>query len=227
MTPARRHFERVRAEREARTSSAPIPPEEKRLHTTIRNQMTLHTATLKRIQSTQAKIEKKRTFLPEYAAWVDGVLAANSGAQDDVLITVMIWRLDAGDFDGALQIAEYALRHNLAMPARFHRDLATCLVEEIAEAVKAHSPAEEEVLIPALSRALVVTADRDMPDEVRAKGHKALGRLLAEREPGQAIHHLETAQRFHPGCGVKTELERLKKQCADSEAQTEALEPAS
>ncbi len=39
------------------------------------------------------------------------VLADGRGAQDDIVMTVMLWRLDAGDIAGALEIAPYALKY--------------------------------------------------------------------------------------------------------------------
>ncbi|MDY8569877.1 phage terminase small subunit, partial [Escherichia coli] len=35
---------------------------------------------------------------------------------DDILMTVMLWRLDTGDIAGALEIARYALKYGLTMP---------------------------------------------------------------------------------------------------------------
>ncbi|STH42997.1 small terminase subunit [Escherichia coli] len=43
-------------------------------------------------------------LLPKYAAWAEGVLAAGGAQQDDVLMYVMLWRIDAGDYAGALEI---------------------------------------------------------------------------------------------------------------------------
>ncbi len=34
----------------------------------------------------------------------EGVLAAGGAQQDDVLMYVMLWRIDAGDYAGALEI---------------------------------------------------------------------------------------------------------------------------
>src|SRR5690606_4249301 len=62
---------------------------------------------LKQVQSGEAKAELKRQLLPDYAPYVDGVLAAGRGAQDEVLTTIMVWRIDAGDYTGALAIARY------------------------------------------------------------------------------------------------------------------------
>lgn len=174
-------------------------------------QLRLHRAALKNIQSVTKKIEAKRGFLPEYAAYVDGVLAADVGGADDVLTTVMLWRLDVADYAGAFDIAAYAIAHDLAMPAGFSRDLPTTLVEEIADLALRDLSAE---LAEPLAEALSLTEDRDMPDEVRAKGHKAMGRILAGLDDAAAIAHFETALALNPASGVKTELEKLRKRVA-------------
>ncbi|WP_269059049.1 phage terminase small subunit, partial [Ralstonia solanacearum] len=46
---------------------------------------------LKQVQSVERKAELKRKLLPEYAAWIRGVLDADTGAQDEVFMTVMVW----------------------------------------------------------------------------------------------------------------------------------------
>ncbi|MBL1816444.1 hypothetical protein ELE25_28820, partial [Klebsiella pneumoniae] len=64
---------------------------------------------LKGVQSTVKKAQIKVELLPKYTAWADGVLAAGGAQQDDVLMFLMVWRIDAGDFAGGLQIAAHAL----------------------------------------------------------------------------------------------------------------------
>lgn len=86
--------------------------------------------TLKTIRSNELKAAKKRELLPFYAPWVAGVLADGRGAQDDILMTVMLWRLDAGDIAGALEIAPYALKHGLT--SDYRRTTPYMLVEEVA-----------------------------------------------------------------------------------------------
>ena len=49
---------------------------------------------LKQIQSVKQKIALKAEILPEYQDWIDGVLSAGKGAQDDVLTTLLVWCID-------------------------------------------------------------------------------------------------------------------------------------
>lgn len=212
MSLARAHMQRTVAARESQ-AAAPSP-EGVALPGSLAEKMAallaMHCATLKGLKSRTAKIEAKRDMLPDYAAYIDGVIAADGGAQDAVVPTVMLWRLDVADWPGALEIAAYALRHELAMPERFSRDLPTTLLEEIADfALALPSPSED--LIDPLQTALELTGEADMPDEVRAKAHKALGLILKDSDPERAVTHLESALSLDPKCGVKTELSRTRK----------------
>ncbi len=209
MSIARAHFQRVTAAREMQAAGHGAPATGTMAERTAAL-LRMHQAHLKTIQSRSAKIEAKRGMLPDYAPYIDGVLVAGSGGQDDVVTTVMLWRLDVGDWDGALDIAAYGIRHGLSMPAHLARDLPTTLVEEIADtALTAAEPMD--ALAEPLVAALELTEACDMPDEVRAKAHKALGRILKDADTKQAAMHLETALTLDPSCGVKTELARLKK----------------
>lgn len=219
MTPARKHFERTLAQREAAArgaaastggrdtpaaTSAAMPLSDRML-ITLRG----HKAALKGIQSRVKKAEAKAGFLPDYDAYVEGILAADSGGQDTVLVTVMLWRIDAGLYAQAMEIAAYAVRHALAMPEQFARDLPTTLIEELAE--HALADPENADLRFALDFALDLVADVDMPDEVRAKGLKSLGLMLVDDDKDRAAGLLDAALRLDPKCGVKTELGRLRK----------------
>ncbi|EFD5709112.1 glycoside hydrolase family protein [Escherichia coli] len=91
-------------------------------HATVYEQMLVKLAadqrTLKAIYSKELKAAKKRELLPFWLPWVNGVLEQGKGAQDDILMTVMLWRLDTGDIAGALEIARYALKYGLTMPGK-------------------------------------------------------------------------------------------------------------
>ncbi len=206
---ARRHFERTLAAKQATNAAKSPAATLGSMNDRVATLMLGHRHALKQIQSVKAKIEAKRGFLPEYAAYVDGVLSSGAGVQDDALMTVMVWRLDAGDYEGALAIAAYALRHDLVMPPGFNRDTATAVVEEIADAALKETGA---VPVETVQAALDLTDGHDMPDEVRAKARKALGLALKDTDLAAAIDHLKAALDLDPKCGVKTELNRLLKQ---------------
>lgn len=199
-------------------------------------------ADLRRLKSNQSmewRAALKRQLLPEYEAYVDGWLGAlartGQAVQDEIVMTVMIWRLDVGDFTGALAIGEVALAHGLRMPERFKRSVAAFLVEQIADAaIRAFAVGEgfaPEPLV-ALER---LSGVHDMPDEVRARLFKALGLAygaLAQAEPepteGEAEPEVAIAGQRRSACnaalaalrraleldvrvGVKKEIERMER----------------
>ncbi|MFH4410280.1 phage terminase small subunit, partial [Acinetobacter baumannii] len=55
-------------------------------------------ARLKQIQSTENKIKLKAELLPTYAPYIDGILEAQSGVQDEILTEMMIWNIDTSNF---------------------------------------------------------------------------------------------------------------------------------
>lgn len=215
MSIARRHKQRVLAEKEAAASAKTGTPETTgSTHDLMLANLRSQEVILKDIQSIKAKIDKKAEFLPDYADYVDGVLASDAGQQDMVLMTVMVWRLDTGDLQGALEIGDYALSHGLKMPERFSRNAATCLLEETAEAALAlDNPSTNQVkeFTGYLDTVIELTKDHDMADEARAKAYKARGLLLQGSDPDAALTYLKVALEFDDKCGVKTLVRKLEK----------------
>lgn len=180
---------------------------------------------LKQIQGNEAKAKLKVELLPEYVPYVEGVLSAGQGAQDAVLVTLMVWRFDAADFEGGLQIAEYVLRHQLLMPDRFNRTTGCLVAEEVATAALNAQKASKPFPLAILNRTAELTADQDMPDEARAKlvlaqGRAQLAQLDYEAEKltqdEQAwlqfgIDLLKRAIELHNSCGGKKDLERAER----------------
>ncbi|WP_296250294.1 terminase endonuclease subunit [Pseudomonas sp. UBA4194] len=182
---------------------------------------------LKQIQSTEGKCALKLQLLPAYEPYVQGVLEGGNGAQDEVLTTIMIWRIDAADYAGALDIAAYVLQHSLLMPDRFERTTGCLIAEEVAEAALKAQKTNGDFDLATLHRTMELTAEQDMPDEARAKLYLATGRatvtgLTAEQpgQPGQVsagIELLKRAIELNNSCGGKKDLdgaERLLKKIA-------------
>jgi hypothetical protein len=166
---------------------------------------------LKAIHSMEGKAEVKRQLLPDYAPWVDGVLSAGRGAQDEVLMTIMLWRIDAGDYSGALDIAEYALPYKLTMPDRYQRATAYTLTEEVADAAKRARDGKQPFDLDILQRTADQTASEDMPDQVRAKLHKEIGLQLESINLPAALEHLARAKALNDKAGVVKDIERIEK----------------
>jgi hypothetical protein len=178
---------------------------------------------LKQVQSQEGKAKLKTKMLPDYVPYVDGVLSAGQGAQDDVITTLMVWRFDAGDFVGGLQVAEYVLKHGLMMPDRFNRTTGCLVAEEVATAALKTQKTGGSFDLGILTLTDVLTAKQDMPDEARAKLLLAIGRESAalvdpEMPMDGDVACLETAKHFltraielHSSCGGKKDLERLER----------------
>lgn len=222
--PCRRHFQRTTAAVAAAAVAGPAMTMEGasvyELHLAKLQQDYLR---LKQVQSTEGKAELKRQLLPEYSPYVEGVLAEGKGAQDQVMTTLMVWRMDATDFAGALDIADYVITHSLLMPDRFERTTGTIVAEEIAEAALKAQKAGGAFDLSLLLRTAKITAKEDMPDQARAKLHLAIGKALSAEvsddapassalEPLElAKTHLARAIELHTNCGGKKDLERVER----------------
>lgn len=170
---------------------------------------------LKEIQSIERKIEVKREVLPEYDSWVAGALEGGRGGQDDVLVTVMVWRLDTGDYDEALRIAAYVIAHDLALPDQYERTVPTVIVDEVADAALRTQKEGNTFSLQLLKEVQSLTGDADMPDQARSKLHKALGHeLQAEGDLKGALEHYEIALRLNERIGVKRLIDDIKKEIA-------------
>lgn len=134
LTPAQAHFQRTMAQRAGLIDDSQSQTV-RTAHEQILHRLRLAQARLKGIQSKAAKAELKKTLLPDFSGWIDGTLESDSGRQDEVIVTLMVWAVDCGDLPLALRIGEYVVRHNLSTPDSFGRDAATLLTEEICNPV--------------------------------------------------------------------------------------------
>jgi len=222
-SPARQHFLRATAALAAAEAEAANPLRHATGYELMLAQLAEHRRALKLIQSIERKADAKRSMLPEYAAWIDGVLQADTGIQDEVLMTLMVWHIDVGDFAAALPLASYAIRHRLVMPDQYQRTTACLIAEEYATMAIKAAEAGQPVDIDALAEVSELVEAEDMPDEVRAKLHKALGysgltRIPTlpgeQKQPARhaALAHLQRALALHEKAGVKKDIERLERE---------------
>ncbi|HBT3887536.1 TPA: terminase [Klebsiella pneumoniae] len=214
LTPAQRHFQRVMAERHGKTDEQSDTA--RTAHEQIMHRLRMDQSALKRVQSDQAKAAMKRQLLPHYEGWIEGTLDGDSGRQDEVIVTLMVWAIDAGDYVLAARIGRYVVAHGLLMPDRFNRTAATILVDEICDPilvqVKADDTTDVTPYLAVLDDVADFTADSDMPDVVRAKLCKARAFALRNgttEEQAIALALLRQALTLDAGAGVKKEIERL------------------
>ncbi|EPJ56362.1 MAG: hypothetical protein OFPI_00290 [Osedax symbiont Rs2] len=221
MSLAKNHFQKVMAAEQAANGQDDTVRADANQYDLMMAQLHAHTLELKSIQSVTKKCVKKVEFLPVYTPYIQGVLEAGSGQPDKVLITVMLWSIDAGLFEIALKIAAYALEHNLDMPDTFQRSTACVIAEEIATAALKSTDSQVVPLADLITTHSLLSG-ADYPDQVKAKLEKALG--LGYRADDQlqlAIDHLEIALSLNDKCGVKTDIKSINKQLQD-QTDTEA-----
>ncbi|TNI42159.1 phage terminase small subunit [Aeromonas veronii] len=218
MTPARRNRERKLAAQQG-AASPQFDQQRANAYELQLMQLAEHRRTLKGIQSIERKIDAKRTMLPVYKPWIDGLLAADRGGQDDVLVTVTLWHLDTGDLAGALPMADYVIRHKLNTPDQYERTAPTLIAEEVADtAIKLQEAGTGPDLFLLISY-LKLLHDCDIFDQVRAKLHKAVGRAyFAEGFKEPAAEHYRRALELHDKVGLKKDLEVLEREIKKQKA---------
>lgn len=214
LTPAQRHFQRVMAERHGNTDEQSDTA--RTAHEQIMHRLRMDQGALKRVQSDQAKAAMKRQLLPHYEGWIEGTLDGNSGRQDEVIVTQMVWAIDAGDYALAARIGRYVVTHGLLMPDRFNRTAATVLVDEICDPILVQVKADDAIdvtpYLAVLDEVADFTSGSDMPDVVRAKLCKARAFALRNgttEEQTTALELLRQALTLDAGAGVKKEIDRL------------------
>lgn len=210
MTPAQRHRQAALAQKEVTNITAGPNQAYRMLQLKLREDK----QALKSKQSIQAKIELKRELVGHYDEWINATLTAGKGDQDNLLTTLMLWHIDIGNFGRALDIAEYAMKHDLKMPDAHQRTLATVVAEEIADTAKKLATSNEidDEQIAQVLRASTITADADMPDQVRAKLSRQVGELTEAVNPVFALDNFQNALKFDENSGVKGSIKRLEKQ---------------
>ena len=182
-------------------------------------QLAEHRRTLKGIQSQELKIAAKRPMLAVYKPWIDGLLTADRGGQDDVMVTIMLWHLDTGDLEGAFDMADYVIRHGLNTPDQYERTAPTLIAEEVAETAIKLQDAGTGPSLGLLSAYIELLKGSDMFDQVRAKLHKAVGRACyTEGFKDQAAEHYRRALELHDKVGLKKDLEVLDREIKKQKA---------
>lgn len=216
LSPAAKRFQQKLVQKESSASTPERPTGdayELHLAAIIEDTRRLHD-----IQSIERKVEAKREMLPNYDGYVKGVLEAAPGQQDEVLMTLMVWYLDVGDFATGLDIAEYAVANGLETPDRYQRSTANLVAETVADyALNSEGEDPENEIIEAVQRTVDMFGESDMHDQVKAKLFKAYGyRLWTLEKPEEAKEALERALKLHDRVGVKKDIEALKKELKNS-----------
>lgn len=169
-----------------------------------------HLNQLKDNKSVQDKIELKKQWLPEYYGYIDGCLAISPSAQNTSLVTLMIWAVDAGQYELAVRIAEYALLNDMVMPEGHSRGIAEFITEQCA------SDFNDDIDLAienaeVIQRIIDIGVGEQMVDQVRAKIFRSLGDALNEAQPVEALNAYKNALRLNSKVGCKKEVTALEK----------------
>lgn len=210
LSPAQRHMMRVSAEK-ASSQRVSDPLRSALPYGQMLMKLRGDRQILKSIYSVEDKARRKRDMLPAYAPWIVGVLASDAGNQDDVLMTMLQWSLDAGDIRGTFDMARYALKHGLTVPNN-KRPTPYLFAEDVALAAMRARSAGESVSVDDLLTVIDMTLPHDMPDPVRAKLHKITGLVLRDNgQSEQALTQLKRAMQLDNVAGVKKDIEQLER----------------
>lgn len=213
LTPMQRHRMQAEAAEAARQQVDGYGKEPQPLQAQLMAALIDDNRTLKKISGIQKKAEAKRAMLDKYRPWWEGVLTADQGGEDLIIITCLMWSIDVGNYEDALLLADYCLKHKLKeMPAGHKRDPATMFLEEMAEAAKKARVTKEEFPLSVLLTAIDMTHNLDLHDPVRAKAYKIIGLLLADAgENEKALWHLKQALKLDAKAGVIKDIEKLER----------------
>lgn len=165
---------------------------------------------LKEVKSQVKKSEVKTEILPEMRPYVEGVLEAATGQQDDNIIYYMIWAFDADEIDEFIWVAEYAIEKELVLPEAWESDLVDWVARSAAErTIKMYE--QGETLDNSVFSVWALVKDLDMLDVVNAKMRKAMGFVLMANEPEKALAEFKAAVALNDKVGVKKMITAIEK----------------
>lgn len=214
MTPARRHRLKVLAEQQASANADDFGAysSDATAYQLQLKELSNDNIVLKSIESTANKIQKKIELLPKHMPYIDGILQADQPVQDVIVTTMMVWCIDVGNFEKALEIGAFVLKHNIIMSDKFTRKPASILVEDIANAALDQLKADQDFDVSILQRVDELTHEIDMHDQIRAKLYHAMGKAYLRSEQGeQAVKYLKLALEKNTHTKAKQELKQAEK----------------
>lgn len=169
-----------------------------------------HMNQLKETKSIQDRIEKKKQWLPEYLGYIDGCLAVSPSAQNTTLVTLLIWAVDAGEYELAVRIAEYAILNEMVMPEGYSRGIAEFVTEQCA--IDFCDDSDLAITHAELIKKIIeLGVGEQMVDQARAKIYRALGDALKEAQPIEALIAYKNALRLDSKVGCKKDMTTLDK----------------
>ena len=180
---------------------------------------------LSTIKSEENKAKKKQELVQDFDGWVDGVLKADKGTPDEIVSTMMVWNLDAGNYRRALDIASYMIEHDIKLPDPFKRGLAELLMDMFGKYAETGKLGTLEEAQAWLEEVIELTDGVDANDQpksklLRAHAFAVIGRLgqsdfepegLDVHEAQAALAELRQAYALNDKVGVKKDIEKLER----------------
>lgn len=194
LSPAQRHSQRLQMQQQqARLEEVNTTAS---LHLQVQ-EISEDVALLRSLATTAERVEMKRdVLLPKWLPTVESYLELGKVYANPVFTYCVIWLLDVGQYDQALDWADIAIEQGQPMPENIRSRLPAFVADQIMEwAVQASQAGEE--LEPYFSRTFEnVTQRWRLHEEITAKWFKFAGLLLLRDEQGQtraaAIDSVET-----------------------------------
>ena len=179
---------------------------------------------LRRLPNIAERIDMKRDqLLPRWLPTVEAYLAGDKRYENAALVYCVIWLLDTGEIERALNWADIAISESQPMPENFKTTLPAFIADTVLawatdQAAAGHS------IEPYFSRTFTNIRDKwRLHEEINAKWFKFAGLLLLRDDKGEpratAVDDVETllvadalladAEKFHRDIGVKTHRQRI------------------
>lgn len=169
-----------------------------------------HLAQLKDLRSVEQKIALKSEWLPQYMGFIEASLAQSPAPQNNVLMYMLVWAIDAQNLPLSYRIAQHGILNKMVMPEVFTRSIAELVADEVGEiCIKNPDLAVEHGDL--LKQFAELIQGEDLADQAHAKLYKAIGMALEDSQPSDALMAYKNALRLNTGIGVKTSITRLEK----------------
>jgi tetratricopeptide (TPR) repeat protein len=232
MSLMRRHQEAVRAGTvpeagraapdKARTAVVGVVPTGfmavQHMHKQLGTALAEDLAALSALQSVERKADMKRdTLLPKYAPYVEQL--RKNDQRHELLGWYLVWLLDAGDIEQALEYGMWCIARGVTLPEKFRRTVPALIADALAdwaEPLVERGESAEPYLTRLLHAADGVCGQWDLPDAVSARLLKIYGEACARSEQwDKAVDAFEAA--YELGAKVKTVLDKARKQLNKAE----------
>ncbi len=218
-SPAQKHFDKVTSAEESKKAGLDntIDPQRSRYELML-GKMAQDKKRLGSIQSIAKKEQIKVTLVKEYDDYLDGVLASDADVQDDVVTQLMLWNIDAGDYSRATQLGLYAIEHDITMPATHKRETVVALLGELSERLLKGDVETLEDNQNIIYTLVELTEKHDIPDQVTANLHKAVGIINEKSNPQVALENYQKSLVLNDRIGVKGIIKKLEKKLTEEAA---------